>query len=327
MYSAGPFVLEAFALSVLRAFVVNSCLKKMASNFNIAIIGVGRLGGALALALSEKGNKIGQLFSRGGSEKADRIAALISPRPEVLPADELGEISQEIIFITVPDPEIRGVAERLAGQLKHTPVVFHTSGALSSEVLSGLREAGCPVGSLHPLVSVSEARSGAQRFKDAFFCVEGDDEARGAAEKIVADLGGKSFSVATQFKALYHASAVMASGHLVALFSLAVEALAACGPDGGEGQFRRAQEILFPLVKSTVENLSIQAPSRALTGTFSRADAETLRLHLEALRENVSPEILAVYLSLGARSLQLAEQQGASPEKIAEMEKIMSSEC
>ena len=38
-----------------------------------------------------------------------------------------------------------------------------------------------------------------------------------AAKKIVDALGGKSFSIETKYKTLYHASAVTACGHLVAV--------------------------------------------------------------------------------------------------------------
>ena len=149
--------------------------------------------------------------------------------------------------------------------------------------------------------------------------MEGEAAARGTAERIVADLQGRSFSIAAEHKSLYHASAVMASGHLTALISASIEALAACGLDK-----QQAQKILFPLISSTIENLSIQTPVDALTGTFSRADVETLKRHLESLRENVSEEVLTIYRRLGLRSLDLARQQGAGPEKIAEMKKLLT---
>lgn len=289
----------------------------MEPNFKVSIIGVGRLGGALALALSKKGYEIRQLISRQ-NENSRKIAGLISPQPEILSVDEFKKISSEIVFITAPDSQIQSTAEKLAENLNYRPFVFHTSGALSSEILRSLRDIGCRAASLHPLVSISDSQLGAERFKDAFFCIEGDAGAIAVARKIVTDLEGKSFSLAAEFKALYHASAVMASGHLAALFSAAAETLSACGLSNED-----AREILFPLVKSAIDNLSTQTPAAALTGTFARADVETLKRHLEALRENVSEEVSAVYLQLGMRSLHLAEQQGADAEKLAEMKSVL----
>ncbi len=62
----------------------------------------------------------------------------------------------------------------------------------------------------------------------------------------------------------------------------------------------------------------------ALTGTFSRADTETLRRQINVLNENVSSEAVQIFLQLGARSLHLAERQGASLEKISEMRELIS---
>jgi predicted short-subunit dehydrogenase-like oxidoreductase (DUF2520 family) len=285
----------------------------MTANFNISIIGAGRLGGALAIALAEKNYKIENLAARN-YETARTIAELIEPKPKLLPANDYSEITSAVILITTQDSEIEKVADRLAEQLKTKPVVFHTSGSLSSEVLHRLNSIGCRTGSIHPLVSISDAHLGADKFTDAYFCVEGEAEAVVIAEEIVRGLGGKSFSVAAEYKTLYHASAVTACGHLVALIDAAIEMLTKCGLEEND-----AREILLPLIKSTVGNLESQTTSQALTGTFARADVETLRRHLKVLQANVSPEALNVYLELGARSLGLAEAQGARRENLEKM--------
>lgn len=287
----------------------------------ISIIGVGRLGGALALALAKKGYSVENIIARR-RETAERIARDINPKPQILTSNEPEKLARsEIIFITTQDSEIESVAENLAENLSNKPFVFHASGSLSSQVLRSLSAVGCKVGSIHPLVSVSDSFLGADRFKDVFFCLEGEPQAVALAEKIVGDLQGKFFTVETKFKTLYHASAVTASGHVTALISIAVEMLAACGLSN-----EKAQEILLPLVKSTIENLEKQTPSQALTGTFARADVETMKKHLAAIRETVAPELLEVYLQLGLRSAHLAERQGADAENLALMKRILAGQ-
>ena len=279
----------------------------------VSIIGIGRLGGALALALSEESFEIESLIARD-REKAKNIADLISPPPQILSPEEQENIASEIIFIATQDFEIENAAENLAEKLQNKPVVFHTSGALSSEILQSLKSLGCAVGSLHPLVSISDSVLGKERFRNAYFCIEGDAKAVEAAENIVEKLGGNSFSIGAEYKTLYHAAAVMAAGHLVALIDTAIEALSKCGLSKTQ-----SQKILLPLVESGVENLKTQTPSEALTGTFARADVETLKKHIKALRENVSEKTLETYLQLGERSTHLAEQRGASASKLSEM--------
>lgn len=274
----------------------------------ISIIGAGRLGGALALALAEKGFEIENLVVRR-RHNAEKIAE--TANAEILTSDETEKIASGVIFIATQDFEIETVAANLAEKLKIKATVFHTSGALSSEVLQALKNKGCPAGSLHPLVSVSDAFLGKERFKGAYFCLEGDAEAVKLAEQIVEKLEGRSFFVETKYKTLYHASAVTACGHLVALIDTAIEMLARCGLENTE-----AKKILLPLVESTVENLKTQTPAQALTGTFARADVEIFQKHLETLRENVSDKVLEMYLQLGLRSLHLAEEQDVSRENV-----------
>lgn len=277
---------------------------------SISIIGVGRLGGALAIALSAKNYEIEKLIFRSPADLSPIVKELKS-KPLICNLTETKDIDSEIILITTQDAEIENVALQLENKIKPDTIILHTSGALSAEVLNGLREKGCKTGSFHPLVSISDSVIGATRFKNAYFCVEGDTEAIQTAEKIVEDLGGKSFSIETKFKTLYHASAVTACGHLVALIDVALEMLTKCGLNA-----ETSRQILLPLIKSTVENLETQTTAQALTGTFARADVKTYENHLVSLKENVSPEAQEIYLLLGERSADLAERQGANRENL-----------
>jgi predicted short-subunit dehydrogenase-like oxidoreductase (DUF2520 family) len=286
---------------------------------SISVVGAGRLGGALAIALARKNYRIASVAARR-IETAERVAHQISPpQPEILTAENLAELpSSDIVFITTPDPEIEPTAARLAANrnFNSETIFLHTSGSLSSAVLSRLKNVGANTGSLHPLVSVSDSRAGAERFAGAFFCVEGDAKAVAAAKRIVADFRGESFEINTEFKTLYHAAALMTAGHLVALFDVATETLSRCGIEESE-----ARRILLPLARSAVENLGRQTPAAALTGTFARADAETMRRHLESLHEHETA--LRVYAELGKCSIELAREQGADSEKLEEMRSIL----
>lgn len=269
----------------------------------VSIVGVGRVGGALALSLPRDKYSVVELITRGRSPSID-------PSLKVSSIDNLTETSPDIVFITTQDFEIKEVSRVLAGQLKNS-VVFHTSGSYPSSILADLATSGCKIGSIHPLVSVSKPELGPERFRGSFFCVEGSAEAVELGKQIVTDLGGRAFSIDTKFKTLYHASAVTACGHLVALFDAAVEMMTKCGLSETE-----SRDILLPLVSSTVQNLEQQDTAAALTGTFARADAETFTRHLTALNEIEDEDLLEIYLLLGERSLELAAKQGVSAERI-----------
>jgi len=277
---------------------------------NVTIIGVGRVGGALALSLPSEKYTIENLIYRGNAD-AKTIGARLESTPNITRLGELTEISSEIVFIATQDGNIAEASKSLTGMLTKGTAVYHTSGALASTVLESLERAGCVTGSIHPLVSISQASLGPERFRGSYFCVEGVPRAVDLGKTIVADLGGLSFSIDSEFKTLYHAAAVTACGHLVALFDASIEMMTKCGLSAAE-----SKSILMPLVSSTVQNLSEQSTSSALTGTFARADTETFTRHLTALNTNVSEDLLEIYLLLGERSLELAAKEGVSPERI-----------
>ena len=283
---------------------------------SISIIGIGRLGGALAIALARAGFELDLLVHRGESTM-ELISAHLPPGVRWAKwSNALPTFESDIVLIATADPDIRFVASQLAGRLRDEAIVLHTSGSLSSDALSDVGGAGFSTGSIHPLVSVSDPLSGAGNFSDAFFCVEGDETAMAAAGSIAKSLNGRPFSIEPAHKPLYHAAAVMASGHMVALVDSAIEMLSKCGV-----QNETAKEILLPLVATTVNNLASQSPQDALTGSFARADVEAVQRHLAAIRQDMPDAILDLYLLLGERSLRLAANRGnaSDVEKVREL--------
>ena len=285
---------------------------------SISIIGIGRVGGALAIALNDAGYKIDRLIHRGKGA-VERVSSRLSPESEVAELSSVKTIASDIVLITTADPDIKLVADQLIGVLRNQPVVLHTSGSLSSEILEELSTSGCPTGSMHPLVSISDPVSGSGSFADAYFCVEGEPAAVDTANTIVRSLGGKSFSIEPAFKSLYHAAAVTACGHLVALIDMAMEMLVECGIER-----ESAKQVLLPLIKSTITNLETQTPEQALTGSFARADVGAFDRHMASMSQHTPEDIRSIYLLLGERSLDLAEKNGANATDVRRLRESIS---
>jgi predicted short-subunit dehydrogenase-like oxidoreductase (DUF2520 family) len=293
--------------------------RKIKEKVNVSVIGAGRLGTVLARALAAQGYEIRSLVARRlqnarraaafladkSSSFTDNPHSFVDDRPLAVAAKQIRLLPQADLFlICVQDDQIASVAKELSRlEFDRKPVVLHTSGALSSEVLSPLNKKGWSTGSVHPLLSISDPET---PIKGGFWCVEGDRRATRLAKQIVQDLEGTSFSIRSTEKPLYHAAAVMTSGNVVALFDVALEMLIHSGLTR-----KAARRILQPLLASTVRSLETKDPAQALTGTFSRGDVETVKRHLAALKASQLADAASLYRALGLRSLKLAKHKHA----------------
>lgn len=278
---------------------------------NVTLIGLGRVGGSLVTALLKGDVRVRQVIVR---DKSRRIGEF-EEQLDVLGWDDLRRIDSEVVIIATGDSEIAGVDARLADlEGLSGSVVLHTSGLLSSDVLARSREVGAFVGSMHPLASFPDAVSGWANFDGASFCLEGDAKAVAVAEEMVELLGGESFTVPSEFKALYHAAAVMACGNLVALLSESVRMLKRCGLSEEDALKR-----LRPLVMGTVSNVFTNGPAESLTGPFARLDVDAATKDLEAVESMDDRALTEIFVGLGRLSVHIASQNGGDIQKVGRM--------
>jgi predicted short-subunit dehydrogenase-like oxidoreductase (DUF2520 family) len=284
----------------------------------VTIVGPGRVGGALALALSANGYTIDSIIYRS-RKSAAALERKLKSKPELSTLDEIDAIRSPILFITTGDSEISRVTRKLAKRVSAGTVVFHTSGSLASDVLAPFRQVGASVASFHPLASISSADLGIERFQGASFCLEGDEKAVRIGRRMVRLFGGRSFRIEPSAKVLYHTAAVTAAGHVTALFDVAVSLMERAGLTE-----KQAQNVLQPLLAGTAANLAVQDTASALTGTIARGDPDALSRHIEALRSSATARETAIFLELALRSLDLAEKRGVDAANIRKMRRAIS---
>jgi predicted short-subunit dehydrogenase-like oxidoreductase (DUF2520 family) len=264
----------------------------------VGVIGPGRAGVGLALALARAGYSV---FLHGRHKKS-------VPAPLTLTVGD-GEsappwiVKAGVVILAVRDDAVRPLAEALAASrtIGEAHVVLHLSGVQGQEALGPLVTSRAALGSLHPLQTIAEPDQAPARLKGAWAAVEGMPRAIETGERLAQDLGMRAFRIPTKAKPVYHAGAVFASNYLVVVEAVAQRLLRHAGLSDAD-----AWAALRPLVEGTFENLSRQEPRAALTGPVARGDTDTIGRHLASLASDDAK----LYSALGRVALELAQKQG-----------------
>jgi len=274
----------------------------------VAVIGAGRMGQGIALALSRSGAE---------SLLLGRAAKPVTP-PLTLRLDDWAGACRavEVILIATPDAAVPLVAERLLGARCVTAAhsVLHLSGLLTREALHALAATGAGLGSFHPLQTVADPASAPERLRGAYVGIEGDDQALAAAERTALHLGMTPVRIPAEAKAAYHAGATVVANYTVALMGMAVR----LAEEAGVSE-ELAARIYLPLLHGVAGNLDRMTPAAALTGAIRRGDAGTVTAHLAALTD--ADRLL--YAVVGLEALALARRAGLDAGAAAEVEALL----
>lgn len=264
--------------------------KSNTKKLDVAIIGAGTLASALARALHAKGYRISEIVTRSNPQSLRRARMLATEIQSSATAIKAAELSAGIVWICVPDDAIATLAAEIAGERDwRGKIVLHSSGALASDVLEPLRRKGAEVASAHPLMTfVSSSQS---KLAGVPFALEGTAKALTAVESIISDFGAQAFRIAREEKAAYHAFGFFSSPAIVALIAAAIDVGKLAGLDA-----KRARALMEPIVRQTIDNCFRTSPQQAFSGPVRRGDVETIRKHLQVLRQQ--PDSLELYRAL-----------------------------
>lgn len=290
----------------------------------VGIIGAGRVGCSLALALARKGAEITGVYSRS----AEWVGFLGRELGREYGNDMESVLRDaEVVFLCVTDTQLPDMAKQVAEACPRDisgKVFLHCSGALTSDVLEPLRGAGGHTGSLHPIQTFPDRETGWKGMFGIFFGFEGDPCAGESAASIASLLQGELLTLKKEGKPLYHAAACVLSNYMVILAHTAGRLLEQAGIPAEEGlrAFR-------PLLENTVRNIAGMGSVKALTGPVSRGDTGVVAEHLQAMKNaqaigTLDPEAEELYRILGRATVELAREKGSiDREKAGELEKLL----
>jgi predicted short-subunit dehydrogenase-like oxidoreductase (DUF2520 family) len=267
----------------------------MAALPTVTVLGAGRMGQGLALAL--RGVEV-LLVSRQGHPVAAPLLLHTGTRAEAVARGG-------VVILAVPDDAVTPLAADVSaeGSVRADHTVLHLSGLLDRRALSPLADTGAALGSFHPLQTIADPASAPERLAGAYAGLEGDERAVEVGGRLAETLGMVPVELSAAGKAAYHAGAAIVA-NCTALVAVAERLAREAGVPP-----ETAARLYLPLLRGTVANLDA-GPVAALTGPVRRGDVETVRAHLAVLRGADAH----LYRLLGAEALRLARQAGLPPE-------------
>lgn len=247
----------------------------------LGIVGGGRAAWAFGSSWRRIGWPITGVWLRDVSNS--HIAELLSTtRVEI---EDLAR-EAELLLIAVSDRSIPDVAVSIP---ETEAIIFHASGAMPS-VRGGF--------SLHPLKALPAVGEPSD-LQGTLVVFEGQH--RKTAKLIAKAVGARFEEIAPEQKPLYHAAAVFGANYVAALLDIAQQIMTGAG-------IGDVREDLAALARSAIDNWLAHVDDTRFTGPAARGDLETIRRHMNALRDQ--PRLEELYEILAEH---IARQNLAAP--------------
>lgn len=176
-------------------------------------------------------------------------------------------LNSDLIIIAVADSAVEEVAKKL--NAKHS-ILVHTSGSLDMNILEPYAE---NYGVIYPLQTLSKEKK--IKFSDIPLCIEGNsDETIKPLIKLSKKLSKKVYIISSNKRLKLHLAAVFCSNFTNHLIGIAKEILE---------KEDISSDILYPLIRETIEKAKQNNPFYVQTGPAVREDYHIMQTHLDLL--------------------------------------------
>lgn len=281
----------------------------------IFIIGCGKLGSALAMALANTPHQVRFCYD----SNLERARALSRALPGCQAVDSIDQAvaGTTLVLVAVTDTAIAQVGALLRESSFCVPACLwaHTSGLWPASLLHDRPEV--QRGSFHPVMLYP--KGGAARFENVPITLEGDGAAISRLHRLAGDLKATPMVIETDKKALYHTACTMASNLCAGLFAATESVAQLIRP--GEGL-----NWLLPIIRATVDEVVKRGAAATLTGPVRRGDIETVSMQMDALQD-AAPSLLPVYSILSQFLVDLSQQQGLSADRVEALRTLLKDGC
>ena len=266
------------------------------SRLRVGVVGIGRVGTALARALQRAGHSIVAIHAVSDSSQ-QRVR-------DFFPATDIADInsvidSSDLVLFAVPDDVLESLVAGIASThgFRHGQLVAHTSGRYGISVLQPAALQGAYVMALHPAMTFVGTSTDLDRLNACPFGVTADDSAIAVAQALVIEMSGDPHIISEVDRVRYHAALAHVSNHLTTVIAQSTSMLNDIG-------IENPSDFLLPLALASTEN-ALQRGVAALTGPISRGDVETVRAHLAELPRGIERD---TYIALALATIDAARQ-------------------
>ena len=285
------------------------------NRLGIGIIGAGRVGAVLGLALQRAGHTITAVHAV--SDASIGRAETLLPDVPIIEIPDILRRSEAVIF-AVPDdvlePLVAGLAA--AGHIQTGHLLVHTSGRYGTAVMQTVREHGAIPVAIHPAMTFSGLSLDADRLQNTAFGITADAVVAPIAEALVVEMGGIPVTIPEAARPVYHAAMAHASNHLVTLTAQAQAMLEAAGID-------QAPKLVGNLMSASLEN-ALSNGDQALTGPVSRGDTGTVAKHVETLKALDDQDLFETYRAMAVATARRAHHAGfINAAKLEELQHVL----
>lgn len=279
---------------------------------SISIIGAGRLGSTLAMAMHRAGLPVTMVASKSYTSAA-RLAANM---PGCVAVTEAAAANADLVFLTVPDDAIGSVANGLVW--REGQYVVHCSGATEVSVLAHAQGFGAQIGGFHPLQIFADPAIAIDLLPGTTVGIEAGVALEIVLRDIARTLDMVPILLPEGARAQYHGGTLFMSSFLLSMFHQSAKVWATFGMSE-----RQTLDALLPLATGVVNTAEHQGLAASIAGPISRGDVNVVRAHLAAF-DAMDADIAAFYRTLSRMQLVLAEQAGKlSPEQLTSMRAVI----
>lgn len=270
----------------------------------LAIVGPGRLGGALSRRAVLADDGVFEFLGAFG------------------PKDDPAALSTAAcVLVAVPDPVIAAAVRDLAarGFVRRCSLWLHCAGGRPVGDLGAASAEGARTGVFHPLAPVPSAEDGERTLDGAPVAIEVESGSVRLVEQVAKGLGLRPTTLSVDDRTAYHAACALAANGTTALLGAAGRLLA----EATSLEPVAAERLLAGLAGRASGLVEQQGAGPSLSGPVRRLDDATIRAQLDRIRE-VDPEALPIYRSAMRAALRLLTDPSPDPIALETLRRLLT---